>query len=314
MFYSGTASAVPFFGNFTLPPFSGIHAWLNSSPLDKKALEGKVVLIDFWTYSCINCIRTLPYLKAWHQRYAKHGLVIVGVHAPEFEFEKSKRNVIAALKRYNITYPVALDNDMSTWNTYSNRYWPAKYLFNRKHKLVEYHFGEGAYDETEARIREALGLPPKKIKKSTKRYNQKQTHETYLGYWRVDKHAPGTLGAGAKVFTPAKKLKNDYWDLSGAWQVYYKKIVARQDNATLRLNFSSKEVFLVIGGPKGATVTVSDAQGKKRRINTRDVKNGVLTVDQHRLYHILSLDSFRQGLLTLHASKGTELYAFTFGS
>ncbi len=138
------------------PEFAGIERWLNSQPLSMEGLRGKVVLVDFWTYSCINCINTLPYIKQWHDKYKDQGLVVVGVHTPEFPFEKSTANVQAAIKRFDIRYPVAQDNRYATWSAYHNRYWPALYLVDAEGKVVYQHFGEGQYAETEAAIRNAL--------------------------------------------------------------------------------------------------------------------------------------------------------------
>jgi thiol-disulfide isomerase/thioredoxin len=138
------------------PEFSGIDQWLNSEPLSIKQLQGKVVLVDFWTYSCINCVNTLPHVKAWYQKYQPQGLVVVGVHTPEFPFERNTDNVRTALKRFDIRYPVAQDNRYATWDAYGNRYWPATYLFDKSGKLVYTHFGEGAYAQTEAKIQALL--------------------------------------------------------------------------------------------------------------------------------------------------------------
>ncbi|OZI67051.1 thioredoxin family protein [Bordetella genomosp. 11] len=138
------------------PGFTGIEKWLNSPPLDLASLRGKVVLVDFWTYTCINCIHTLPYVKAWHEKYKDSGLVVVGVHTPEFPFERSTRNVEDAIKRFGIAYPVAQDNQYATWDAYRNRYWPAFYLIDKQGRIVYTHFGEGRYKETEAMIQQAL--------------------------------------------------------------------------------------------------------------------------------------------------------------
>lgn len=138
------------------PEFSGITNWFNSEPLTLEGLKGKVVLVEFWTYDCINCIRVLPHVKEWHERYKDEGLVVVGIHTPEYGRERIPANVEKAIKRFKITYPVAQDNEYKTWNAFENRYWPALYLFNEKGEIVHSHFGEGAYAETEARIREAL--------------------------------------------------------------------------------------------------------------------------------------------------------------
>ena len=138
------------------PEFTGIDNWLNSPPLSMQQLRGKVVLVDFWTYTCINCIRTLPYVKSWHEKYKDKGLVVVGVHTPEYPFERSTSNVQSAIKRLGIPYPVAQDNRYATWQAYSNQYWPAVYLIDKQGRVVYTHFGEGAYQETEAKIRALL--------------------------------------------------------------------------------------------------------------------------------------------------------------
>ena len=142
------------------PEFTGIDKWLNSRPLTLHALRGKVVLIDFWTYTCINCIHTLPYVERWHEKYKNQGLVVIGVHTPEYPFERSTDNVQTAIRRFNLGYPVAQDNDYATWRAYENRYWPAFYLIDQDGHIVYRHFGEGAYAETEAQIQRLLAKSP----------------------------------------------------------------------------------------------------------------------------------------------------------
>ncbi|MES2103145.1 MAG: thioredoxin family protein [Pseudomonadota bacterium] len=141
------------------PEFAGIEKWLNTEPLSMQQLRGKVVLVDFWTYTCINCVRTLPYVKSWYDKYQSQGLVVVGVHTPEYPFERSTPNVAAALKKFDIRYPVAQDNRYTTWGAYNNQFWPATYLINKKGQIVYTHFGEGSYQETEAAIRNLLAQP-----------------------------------------------------------------------------------------------------------------------------------------------------------
>jgi thiol-disulfide isomerase/thioredoxin len=150
------ASVAPPQNNSPAPEFVGIDKWLNSEPLSLGRLRGKVVLVDFWTYTCINCINTIPYVKTWNQKYKDQGLVVIGVHTPEYPFERDTDNVKTALKRFNITYPVAQDNRYSTWTAYNNKYWPAFYLIDKKGQIVYSHFGEGKYDETEAAIKALL--------------------------------------------------------------------------------------------------------------------------------------------------------------
>lgn len=156
---AATAHAAPLSSGPQAPEFTGIDNWLNTAPLTMQQLRGKVVLVDFWTYTCINCIRTLPYVKSWNQKYKDQGLVVVGVHTPEYPFERSTDNVTKAIKRFGITYPVAQDNLYATWNAYNNQYWPAFYLINKKGQIVYRHFGEGKYQETEAAIRTLLAEP-----------------------------------------------------------------------------------------------------------------------------------------------------------
>jgi thiol-disulfide isomerase/thioredoxin len=150
------ATAGPLNQSVTAPEFTGIDHWLNSDPLTMQQLRGKVVLVDFWTYTCINCINTLPYVKAWHQKYKDQGLEVIGVHTPEYPFERSTDNVKTAIKRFDIKFPVAQDNRYATWTAYNNQYWPAFYLIDKKGKVVYTHFGEGKYGETEAKIQELL--------------------------------------------------------------------------------------------------------------------------------------------------------------
>lgn len=152
----GSASAASAPVPVQAPDFTGIEQWHNSAPLTMQQLRGKVVLVDFWTYTCINCIRTLPHVRDWHRKYKDQGLVVVGVHTPEFPFERSAGNVMKAIGRFDIEYPVAQDNRYATWNAYSNQYWPAVYLIDRKGQVVYTHFGEGAYAKTEATIRALL--------------------------------------------------------------------------------------------------------------------------------------------------------------
>jgi thiol-disulfide isomerase/thioredoxin len=154
--FSSGAGAAPAREQATAPEFTGINNWLNSTPLTQQQLRGKVVLVDFWTFDCINCIRTLPYVKSWHEKYKDQGLVVVGVHTPEYPFERKTENVAAAIKRFGITYPVAQDNQYGTWRAYNNQYWPAAYLIDKQGRIVYTHFGEGNYDVTEAKIRELL--------------------------------------------------------------------------------------------------------------------------------------------------------------
>ncbi|MGD9591057.1 MAG: cytochrome c biogenesis protein CcdA, partial [Candidatus Berkiella sp.] len=176
---------------YKAPDFEGISAWLNSTPLTMASLKGKVVLIDFWTYSCINCIRTLPYITAWDKKYREDGLVIVGVHSPEFEFERKISNIEDAIKRFGINYPVAVDNGLNTWQAYHNLYWPAHYLIDKSGQVVYTHFGEGAYNITEHNIKVLLdkNKASNTIESSENSPYESKSPETYLGYFRFEHFA-----------------------------------------------------------------------------------------------------------------------------
>ena len=195
-----------------------------------QGLKGKVVLIDFWTYSCINCVRTLPYITDWDRKYRDQGLVIVGVHAPEFEFEKKLDNVKAAIAQHGIRYPVALDNNLSTWVNFNNRYWPAHYLIDREGKVVYTHFGEGQYDVTENNIRYLLGLKSgvEPVKAEAPAENLYQTPETYLGYARANSFGGDqpVVHNAEKAYRFPDELAEDEWALSGKWRVDTQKITA----------------------------------------------------------------------------------------
>lgn len=204
------------------PELRGIAAWINSNPLTMEALGGKVVLVDFWTYSCINCIRTQPYLNAWYDKYEKDGLVIIGVHAPEFAFEKIENNVREASQKAGIKYPIALDNDFKTWNAYGNRYWPAKYLVDKSGNIVYKHFGEGNYGETEKKIQELLGakkdivpMVPESV------IGQEKTPETYFGSLRgrYKNDESSEYKNGMQQFMSLPPDMNHSWSLNGIWYV-----------------------------------------------------------------------------------------------
>ncbi|MEK6274605.1 MAG: cytochrome c biogenesis protein DipZ [Actinomycetota bacterium] len=286
--------------------FAGISKWINSEPLTMKKLRGKVVLIDFWTYSCINCLRTLPHVKAWYRTYRDRGFVVVGVHTPEFAFEHVAGNVESAVQRLGVDYPVALDNDYGTWNAYQNQYWPAKYLVDRQGHLRYYHFGEGEYDTTETRIRTLLGESattlPVAAKLSDPTPKTVLTPETYLGYQRLARFAQRTIlpDQFGQYHFPNRALRPTELAYAGTWKVTPEEIVAGP-RARLRLNFTARKVHLVLGG-HGAVRVLLD--GRLRRI---------VDVGGSRLYTLLRLRSLTSGLLELRFGPGVRGYAFTFG-
>lgn len=305
---------------YQAPEFEGIQAWLNSKPLTMESLKGKVVLVDFWTYSCINCVRTLPYITKWDREYRDKGLVIIGVHAPEFEFEKNVDNVKNALKAHDIKYPVAIDNHLDTWTAFNNRYWPAHYLINQQGQVVYTHFGEGNYAETENNIRYLLGLGAKAENDlDADVYSQNQTPETYLGYSRAEHFSSPEKVAGDEVesFTLPKFLPSHHWALSGKWKIEGERIISEAKGAKLQINFTAGKVFLVLGTRNNKSVTATlNLNGDVLSVNDagKDIKGGKLTVTQHTLYHLISQPKVKNGLLEITASApGLEAYAFTFG-
>ncbi len=300
------------------PEISGITAWLNSAPLQLKDLRGKVVLIDFWTYSCINCIRTLPYLKDWYNKYHSAGLVIIGVHTPEFDFEKNLNNVKNAVEKFGIKYPVALDNQFVTWQNFNNAFWPAHYLINREGNVVYTHFGEGEYATTENNIRFLLGIkaPLSSNQAAEEPFSFTETPETYLGYERANSFAsPEDVIHDQKTFyTLPKTLPLHNFALYGNWIIRPDRIIAAQDNAVLKIHFRARKVFMVMGSTTPTSIELLLNDKKVTSEKGKDVVNSYITVTAHRLYEAITLPQAQEGVLQITSSKpGLELYTFTFG-
>jgi cytochrome c biogenesis protein CcdA/thiol-disulfide isomerase/thioredoxin len=289
------------------PDFAGISTWINTpggkSLSLRRNLRGKVVLVDFWTYSCVNCLRTLPHLEAWDAAYRKSGLVIVGVHTPEFAFEHDEGNVRSAVKRLGVRYPVAIDNDYKTWNAYLNQYWPADYLVDRTGRIRDVHFGEGAYADTERTIRRLLGDGSGSMTNvADKTPHDLTTPESYLGAARLERFASGTvkLNRVATYRFPTTLDQNDL-AYSGRWRVEVQRILAVRD-ARLRLHFHARHVYLVMGGHGAVRALV-----KGKRVRT------IRVAGIPRLYTILDLFRVEDSTLELRFTPGVSAYAFTFG-
>jgi len=294
----------------TAPEITGITKWFNSKPLTQADLKNKVVLVDFWTYSCINCIRTFPHLENWYKKYKDQGLVIIGVHSPEFPFESDPNNVANAVKEFKITYPVAMDNNYVTWNNFNNRYWPAHYLINRDGKLVDSHFGEGDYDETENKIRELLGLAKTSyFETEAPTTTMTQTPETYLGHKRAENFSSpeAVIADQAKNYSFPKKLDRNHWALKGSWTIKDDYIIAEQPNASLMIYFTAKNVYLVLGTQHNRPITAT------LKLNGTPID--AVTVSHHKLYTLVSQSSAKNGILEINSNaSGLEAYAFTFGN
>ncbi len=290
------------------PEFRSIKLWLNTpggKPLSIAGLRGRVVLVDFWTYSCINCLRTLPHLEAWDRAYREAGLTIVGVHSPEFSFERVPDNVRSAVRRLGVRYPVALDNDFATWRAYSNDYWPSDYLIDRAGRIRSTHYGEGAYGETESRIRRLLGekvkVGPTSVTDATP--SQITTPESYLGYARLDRFAngPPAFDVESNYRFPDRPLPLDHLAYAGRWTVEPSRIIAGS-GARLRLSFQANRIFLVLAGQGRVNALVDGRQVRVIRV-----------AGAPRLYTIARFPKLSRGLLELRFSRGLEGYAFTFG-
>jgi cytochrome c biogenesis protein CcdA/thiol-disulfide isomerase/thioredoxin len=286
---------------YAAPELAGAVQWISSPPLKLSDLKGKVVLVDFWTYSCINCLRTLPYLKAWHEAYHDKGLVIIGVHAPEFAFEGKPENVEAAVKKYDVKWPVAMDNDFRIWGAYANKYWPAHYLIDKEGKVVYTHFGEGKYDVTEHNIRHLLGVTGRAaLKAGTEVVTPGQTPETYLGAVRAKNEWTGDPDL----------LPPDHWFLNGKWKRTGEFVESGAAGDGLVLFFSAKKAFLVMesadGKPLDVRVGLTTEDGKRKEKH--------VSVGESRLYEVASFSEFtKEASLEIAApGPGLRLYAFTF--
>jgi thiol-disulfide isomerase/thioredoxin len=331
MMMMSSAAADNVAGAQTLPDLSGAVAWLNSASLNRDELSKQVVLVDFWTYSCINCLRTLPYIRAWAEKYKNSGLVVIGVHTPEFPFEKDPDNVRRAIAELNITYPVALDNDYTIWKGFGNHYWPADYLIDATGHIRYHHFGEGKYDESERQIQELLKerngqLPNGLVNVAATGVEAApnadvDSHETYIGYERADNFvSPGGLREDVShLYRVPKRLELNKWGLAGRWTD--RAQVASLDSAPGKIvfRFHARDVHLVLGSSaNGKAIRFRvriDGQppGPNHGLDTDAQGDGKIT--EHRLYQLIRTNSavddhtFEIELL----DPGTQAFAFTFG-
>ncbi|HEV8626995.1 MAG TPA: redoxin domain-containing protein [Acidimicrobiia bacterium] len=310
-------------------PAPELHAqgWLNSAALSPADLSGKVVVYDFWTYSCINCVRTLPYLRAWYDRYRNDGLVVVGVHSPEFDFEKDHGNVEQAVSRLKVTWPVALDDDIAIWDAFANRYWPAKWVTDRQGRIRYFHPGEGNYAETENVIRALLGVSassprahdPKEPQTAPDEVARNITQETYLGTERGS-----TAEDGQHAYAPGE-LRLHQPGLAGTWQGEPERIRSVSPEASLSLRYLAREVNLVMatGLPGGAPIDVTvELDGKpipegSRTADTKVDDHGAtyVRVQASDLYRLAFGPRVEEHTLRLTPrTPGLEAFAFTFGS
>ncbi len=305
------------------PDLVGITQWLNTPvKLSMAALKGKVVLVDFWTYSCINCVRTLPHVTGWYERYKDQGFVVIGVHTPEFAFEKETGNVQNALKQFKIHYPVAQDNDFKTWTNYKNRYWPAEYLIDANGRIRRTHFGEGKYDEMELAIRRLLQENGQIVtgdlsSMSDQTPGYARTPETYLGAARMARFAsPEGKRIGSGAFTKPATIPLNHFTYEGTWDLEAEHAQAIKDSA-LEIHFQAGKVFLVLGPQNNGDRVKVLVDGKPVNVDQagKDVRDGVITLDSERLYEIIDLKGgIGKHILRLEfQNEGITVYAFTFG-
>jgi thiol-disulfide isomerase/thioredoxin len=329
--YHGKTVSYPDENNYpAAPDLIGIADYINTTPEELKSkIKDKVVLYDFWTYSCINCIRTFPYLKAWNEKYSDKGLLIIGVHAPEFEFEKDPNNVKMAAQKYGLTYPIVLDSDHQTWNAFSNRYWPAEYITDDLGHIRHTHFGEGEYDQTEKVIQqlldqraERLGLKVNTnqglVSLQSHEFSPVQTPELYFGY----DFAQGRDYLGnSEGFQPEKTvnyniptgLQNDHFYLGGQWQNLHDSMKLSSDNGKIILPYSAKDVHIVAAGTGTDIQILLDGKPVASDDAGQDLKNGAVNISDHRLYNVISSKQQGTHTLTITGHPGFEIYTFTFG-
>ncbi len=294
------------------PEIVGINKWLNTDrPLTLNELKGKVVLIDFWTYTCINCIRTLPHVTSWYDKYKDQGFVVIGVHTPEFEFEKDSNNVLAAIKQYNIHYPVAQDNDFKTWRNFNNQYWPAEYLIDHKGIIRRTHFGEGEYTEMEEAIQTLLKEAGQDISSDLDKMpdqtpKTRLSPETYLGSKRMEYKFPeGSLPNGTQTFTLTDNIPVNSFSFGGEWKINDES-ASPSKGSTLIYHFNADKVFIVL--------RPGETPGEIK-ISLDGVVMRTLQVDTDRLYNLVDLKGRPgQHLLKLEfQTPGIQAFAFTFG-
>jgi thiol-disulfide isomerase/thioredoxin len=316
-----------------LPPFSGATGWLNSPPLTPADLRGKVVLVDFWTYTCINWLRTLGYVRAWAEKYEENGLVTVGVHTPEFPFERDVDNVRAAAKDMRVEYPIALDSDYAIWEAFSNQYWPAVYIADANGRIRHHHFGEGGYEECERIIQRLLGdvggdgisddlvLVPDDGFEAQADWSTLESPETYLGYGQTQHFAsPGGAGRNEpRTYIAPDRLSLNQWALSGDWTVERGACALNRADGRIAFRFHARDVHLVMGPPaRGTSVPFTvlvdgEPPGDAHGLDVDEQGHG--TLSEQRLHQLIrERGSIRDRTFEItFLAAGVEAYCFTFG-
>jgi len=328
-----TAAMAPLPVEGRLPPLGGATGWLNSQPLTAAGLRGKVVLVDFWTYTCINWLRSLPYVRGWAEKYKDQGLVVVGVHAPEFRFEKDVDNVRRAAKDMKIDFPIAIDNDFAIWRAFDNHYWPALYVIDAQGRIRHHQFGEGGYEKSERIIQQVLGeagitgisdqlaaVDARGVEAEAD-WAHLKSPENYLGHERTENFvSPGRAVVDKpRVYAAPARIKLNDWALSGDWTVKKDAVVLNKANGRIAYRFHARDLHLVMGpAVRGASVrfrVLIDGQppGAAHGIDVDDQGDG--TVTEQRLYQLIRQPNpiaDRQFEIEF-LDPGVEAFAFTFG-
>jgi thiol-disulfide isomerase/thioredoxin len=314
------------------PALSGAVAWINSPPLTAEGLKGKVVLIDFWTYSCINCLRSIPYIKAWAEKYKDYGLVVIGVHTPEFAFERKVSNVQAAVTDLKIGYPVAVDSEYAIWRAFDNQYWPAHYFIDAQGRMRYHHFGEGDYDESERVIQELLAeagnsnAPAALVSveasgaEAPPSESEGQSPETYIGYSRAENFiSPGGFVHDETHLYATETPKLDQWSLSGDWTINEESATLNHAGGRIVYRFRARDLHLVLGpaalGKRIRFRVTIDGMAPGADHGTDVDADGRGTVDEHRLYQLIrESGSISDRTFEIEfLDPGVQAYAFTFG-
>jgi thiol-disulfide isomerase/thioredoxin len=308
------------------PSLAGATGWLNSRPLTPAGLEGKVVLVNFWTYTCINWLRTEPYVRAWSQAYRDDGLIVIGVHTPEFSFEHEIERVRQATKERGIDYPVALDNDYAVWNAFENHYWPALYFIDAEGMIREQHFGEGRYEQSERVIQQLLGIERELLSveglgvEAEADWEHLGTPETYLGYARAE-HFASAHGAAfdeRRAYELPERLRFNHWGLAGEWTIGREKAVLEQAGGSIAYQFNARDAHLVLSAGAREPIPFRvrlDGEAPGRSHGADIDTDGVGLLGEGRLYQLVrEHDAVRERTLEItFLESGAEAYVFTFG-
>jgi thiol-disulfide isomerase/thioredoxin len=309
-----------------MPSLGGATEWLNSEPLGPAELRGHVVLVDFWTLTCINWLRTQPYVRAWSRAYRNDGLVVIGVHTPEFSFEQEFDRVRQATKERGIDYPVAIDNDYAVWSAFDNHYWPALYFVDADGIIRDHHFGEGRYERSERVLQRLLGVKRERVSaeglgvEAEADWRHLRTPETYLGYGRGERFASPDEAAFDQraVYELPERLRSNHWALGGEWTIGREHVVLHQGGGSIAFRFDARDAHLVLSSETPGPIPFrllldGESPGPSHGVDVDEDGNGILR--EGRMYQLVrEHDAVRERTLEItFLEPETEAYSFTFG-